>query len=247
MAQRLALNAVASDDIQALVLAGGLGTRLRSVVSDRPKVLASIDGTPFLAYLLRQIVGAGVRRAVICVGYMGSAIEETFGPCFDNILGLTYSYEREALGTAGALRLALPLIDSETVLVMNGDTYVATDFAAFVRWHGECGWPGSMAMARVPDAARFGTVDADPDGRVTALHEKRGEATPDWVNAGLYMLGRGLIETIPAGRAVSIEREMLPAWIDQGFGGWRTDATFLDIGTPESLAGAAAFLGGLDS
>lgn len=238
---------MASDDIQALVLAGGLGTRLRSVVSDRPKVLASINGTPFLAYVLRQIIDAGVHRAVICVGYMGSAIEEAFGAHFDNKLGLTYSYERKPLGTAGALRYARPLIDSETVLVMNGDTYVATDIAALVRWHGESGWAGSMAIARVPDAARFGTVDADPDGRVTALQEKRGESRPDWVNAGLYMLGRGLIESIPADRAVSIEREMLPAWIAQGFGGWRTDAPFLDIGTPESLAGAAAFLSGLDS
>ncbi len=231
-------------DIPALILVGGLGTRLRSVLSDRPKALAPVGGRPFLAFLFDQLQTAGVRRAVLCTGYRAHQVEETFGPRYGD-LALAYSREETPLGTGGALRLALPLLEGETALVLNGDSYVDCPLGEFHAWHRDHGFPGSLLLTWVEDAARFGTVEADGAGRIQAFREKQGLHQPGWINAGVYLLARRLLEALPADRPVSLEREGFPAWLAGGLGGYARRAAFLDVGTPESLARAEAFLAGV--
>ncbi len=224
--------------VPAVILAGGFGTRLRSVVSDYPKVLAPVSGRPFLTYLLDQLEMAGWREVVLCTGYMSDKVEAALGPRYKT-MSLAYSVEQEPLGTAGAVRLALSHFEADLCLVMNGDSYVQADFAAFLRWHREQGFAGSLMLNHVEDAARYGTVDVTPEGVVAGFHEKQGQPVPGWINAGVYLLPRPWLEAIPAGQSVSIERECFPTWTQQGrLGGFRTRSAFIDIGTPESFAQA---------
>jgi NDP-sugar pyrophosphorylase family protein len=231
-------------NIPALILVGGLGTRLRSVLPDRPKALAPVAGRPFLAFLLDQLQAAGVRRVVLCTGYQAHQVEETFGSRYRD-LSLAYSREEMPLGTGGALRLALPLLDAEHALVLNGDSYVDLPLGEFHTWHREHGFAGSLLLTWVEDAARFGTVETDASGRIQAFREKQGLSRPGWINAGVYLLARAHLEELPAGRPVSLEREAFPAWLAEGLGGYTRRAAFLDVGTPESLAQAETFLAGV--
>jgi len=229
--------------INAVILAGGLGTRLRQVLKDKPKVLASVAGRPFLAYLLDQLVAASIRKVVLCTGYLGRQIQVTFGYSYEG-LELQYSQEHKPLGTAGAVRLALPLLESDPVLVMNGDSYCDTDLNEFMAYHLARHWSGSLLLTWVHNTSRYGTVVVRENGEVLRFQEKQGIAKPGWINAGVYLLSRELLETIPADREVSIEREMFPAWVGRGLYAYCVRAPFIDIGTPESYAAAQRFFEG---
>ena len=239
-------NLPCSVSLTAVILAGGVVTRLRGVVRDRPKVLAPVGGRPFLAYLLDQLEAAGVRKVVLCTGYLGEQIRQELGHAYGN-LALAYSQESEPLGTAGALRLAPSRIDDELWLVMNGDSYVDADLNEFLAWHQEHQYAGSILLTWVENAARYGTVDVDAEGAIRAFHEKQGRAVPGWINAGLYLLSRRLVESLPLGRVLSMEREVFPEWVSLGLGGFCTRATFIDIGTPESFAEAETLLTGISA
>jgi len=238
-------------DVTGAILAGGLGTRLRSVVSDRPKVLASVRGKPFLAYLLDQLLAAGVGRVVLLTGYRGEQIEAEFGARYRG-LSLAYSQESAPLGTAGALRFAadhlFPAATAGTtsavdgVLVLNGDSYCDTDFAKFRAFHERERADASLVLAQVSDTSRFGKVETTASHRLQRFVEKQEAGGAGWINAGIYLLNRDLIEQIPAGRAVSIEREMFPQWLQDGcLLGFRSEGAFLDIGTPETYRAAEEF------
>ncbi len=227
-------------NLTAAILAGGLGTRLRSVVADRPKVLAEIHERPFLAYLLDQLATAGVRNVVICIGYLGEQVQAIFKNSYGE-MQLRYSQESSPMGTAGALRLALPKLESDPVLVMNGDAFCAIDLERFYAWHGNCGARATMALIKVNDAARYGRVLVDPEGVVVHFAEKSEGAGPAWVNAGIYLVDRALLETIETNRLVSLEKEIFPAWIGKGLYGYLCEGRFLDIGTPQSYADAQRF------
>jgi NDP-sugar pyrophosphorylase family protein len=228
--------------IDAAILAGGLGTRLRQTVSDRPKALAPVAGRPFLSHLLDQIAAAGLQRVVLCTGYLGDQVQEAFGDRYGE-LALSYSHESSPRGTAGALRLALPLLRSDPVLVLNGDSYCDVALPNLVAWHEEhrTTSAGSLLVTWVDDTARYGTVDLDDAGAVIAFREKSGQAIPGWINAGVYLLSRRLLMSIPAGIA-SLERDVLPSWVGRGLDGYRMKLPFVDIGTPESYARAEALL-----
>jgi NDP-sugar pyrophosphorylase family protein len=228
--------------VTAAVLAGGLGTRLRPAVADRPKVLAAVAGRPFLAYLLDALAAVGVRKTVLLTGYRSEQVSSALGERHGE-MELFYSEEPSPLGTGGALRAALPHFDSESILLLNGDTYFGMDLAAFAAFHRRRHADVSLALTAVDDAGRFGKVVVAPDGRVTAFEEKNAAGRPGWINAGVYLLERSLLEDIPAGRPLSLERDLLPNWIAaRAVFGRRTRAAFLDIGTPESFAAAADFL-----
>lgn len=226
--------------ITGVILAGGLGTRLRTVVNDRPKVLAPVLGRPFLAFLLDQLVDAGIRQAVLCTGYKAEQIEVAFGKEYRG-LKIACSCESEPLGTAGALRLALPQVSAPLILTMNGDSYCAADLPDFTTWHRKQQFAGSLVLTHVSDTSRYGRVLTNADGRVLSFEEKREGSGPGWINAGIYLLERALLEEIPSGRAVSLEREMFPNWISRSLGGYARECPFLDIGTPESYAATERF------
>lgn len=228
------------NQVSVAILAGGLGTRLRPVVGDQPKVLAAVAGRPFLAILLEWLARAGARRVVLCTGYRGDLVRQELGQRFGPI-DLIYSQEDRPLGTAGALRLAYPWLDSELVLALNGDSFCQVDLAAMLRWRAARSAPALMLLTWAKDAARYGQVELAPDGVVSAFGEKQPQGGPGWINAGVYLLERRLLETIPPDREVSLEREVFPAWVGQGLHGYAEGRRFLDIGTPESFAQAQGF------
>lgn len=224
----------------AVILAGGLGTRLRGAIADRPKVLAMVGLSPFLSYLLDQLAAAGIRHVVLCTGYMGKMVCEAFGSMY-RTMTIEYSFEPAPLGTAGALRLALPLLRSDPVLVMNGDSYGQVDLGAFSVWWREQPIPDALLLTHVPDTARYGCVEIDAQARITRFVEKTGSHVPGFINAGIYLLSRALVESIPEGRAVSIEREIFPGAIGKGLSGFIYRGGFIDIGTPASYREAKTF------
>lgn len=226
--------------VTAAILAGGLGSRLRPVVSDRPKALANIGERPFLTYLFDQLVVAGAKDVVVCTGYLGDQIRMIFGESYGP-LRLNYSRESTPLGTAGALRLALPLFNFDSVLVMNGDSYCDANLGEFWLWHGARHARVSLLLSRVLDTERFGQVQVDRDGKVTDFREKGTGQGLGWINAGIYLLSRDLLAEIPANRTVSLEREVFPNWIGRGLYGFQSEARFMDIGTPEAYASAQSF------
>ena len=225
--------------VTAVILAGGSGTRLRSVISDRPKVLAEVKGRPFLAYLLDWLAAARVRSAVFCTGYLADHVREALG-AKHGPMSLLYSEESTPLGTGGALRLALPMLDSDPVLVVNGDSFCGLDLKDFLNWHDSQRAVATLVSVWMADAGRYGHVNIKGDGCVLGFNEK-GCCSEGWINAGIYLLSRSLLQDIPEGTAVSLEREMFPMWVGRGLYGYRTNQPFLDIGTPESYAEAKRF------
>lgn len=223
----------------AVILAGGLGTRLRSVLGDRPKVLAEVNGVPFVFRLLDQLAGAGVEHVVVCTGYRAEQVRAALG-ARRGPLEIEYSHEPSPAGTAGALRRALPLLRSPSVLVLNGDSYCELDLEHFWIWHHLRPAQASLALVRVDDARRFGAVETDDYGRVLRFDEKSSVARAVLVNAGVYIVRRSLLARLPAKRELSLERDVLP-WLEEGLYGYRRTSRFIDIGTPESLARAARF------
>lgn len=228
------------DSIKAAILAGGLGTRLRPKVADRPKVLAEVCGRPFLQFLLDQLCVAGIKDVVFCTGYMGNQVHALFGNCYRGIR-LAYSKEPSPLGTAGALRLALPLLESHDILVMNGDSYCEANLHDFWSWHHNGDAEATLLLARVADTARYGRVQVDHAGRVLSFEEKGHKSGPGWINAGVYLIRHRLIESIPSMGPASIERDVFPGWIGRSLYGFQSEGRFLDIGTPEAYAEAQDF------
>jgi NDP-sugar pyrophosphorylase family protein len=228
----------------AIVLAGGLGTRLRAVVGDRPKVLALVGGRPFLSYLLDQIAAAGIERTVLCTGYRGDLVRDAFGDRY-GAMRLEYSLEDAPAGTAGALRLAAPRVASSEVLVLNGDSYCRVDLLDLWDWHHVRPAHATLVLTSVADGRRFGRVEFGGDGRVLRFSEKSEAPGPCWINGGIYLLHAALLSRIPAGRSVSLESEIFPRWLGRGLYGYPSFGGFIDIGTPESFSAADAFVDGL--
>jgi len=215
-------------EITAAILVGGQGTRLRAVVPDRQKVVAPVAGKPFLYRLLDQIAAAGIQRVVLCTGYKAEQVA-SIGASYRGMT-IRYSVEREPLGTAGALRnagLEAP------ALVMNGDSYCDVDLTLLSQ-------PNTIVVREIPDTSASGRVEFDANNVITRFAEK-GSTGQGWINAGIYLLNHEFIESIPAGHAVSIEREIFPAWVGRGLRAFPTRGRFLDIGTPESYSAAQEF------
>lgn len=225
--------------VTAAVLAGGLGTRLRALVGDRQKVVGEVDGRPFLAYLLDQLQAAGIMRVVLCTGYKGEQVRALFGDAFGP-MELLYSREAAPLGTGGALRLALPLLASETVLALNGDSFCAADLAAFWQFHLSRRAEASLLLTRITDTSRYGRVVLDASGRIHNFAEK-GHGGPGWINAGIYLIRKDLLREIPPERPVSLEKDVFPRLLTRSFYGYCCRAPFIDIGTPHSFATSQQF------
>lgn len=217
----------------AIILAGGFGTRLRTRVSDLPKPMAPIGDRPFLAYLLDRLNEASYRHVVLCVGYRAEAIESHFD---DRYLGLelTYSREEDPLGTGGAILQALDHCHDGCALVLNGDTYLELDYAAFAHFHDRSPGPLSMTVREVADAGRFGAVAIEND-RVVAFNEK-GTVGAGWINAGAYVVQSDIFKRIPMPRQFSFELDFLMPHCDvirpKAF---RTNGYMIDIGIPEDF------------
>lgn len=222
----------ATDKITALLLVGGMGTRLRAAVPSLPKPLAPVAGRPFLEFVIAQLRSQGIRRCVLCTGYMADKVEETFGDGTGFGISIAYSRESEPLGTAGALRLAAGFADGVSpLLVLNGDTLLQFDLERLYRFHLNSCARVTMAAARVPDASRFGTIQVDDEGHVLSFLEKTGSSEPGLINAGVYLVQPQVLETIPEGYA-SWEASTLPSLVPDHLYAQEHSGIFIDIGIP---------------
>jgi D-glycero-alpha-D-manno-heptose 1-phosphate guanylyltransferase len=228
--------------LEGIILAGGFGTRLRSRVADLPKPMADIAGRPFLALLLDYLADQGFRRIVLSVGYRHQAIVDFFGQRYGAI-ELAYVVEAEPLGTGGAIRYAIGRASGDPVWVLNGDTFLALDYRAMARFHAERGWAEmTMAVRRFPDVSRYGTVDLDGD-RVAGFASS-GPPGPGFVNSGVYLMSRALLDGIELPPVFSFERDLLPVRAKSGvIAAFTSDAWFIDIGVPEDYDRAQTELG----
>jgi len=233
-------------ELPAVILAGGLGTRLRSVVADRPKVMARVCGRPFLAWWLDCLERQGVREVILCLGYRAGQVRHCFGARYRG-LSLAYSTEPAPLGTGGALRHALPWVGADVFLALNGDSFCEADLGGFWRAHQARSAPASILMTRVPDTRRFGCIRVDQNGRIIGFAEKGEQRGPGWINAGVYLLARRLFQALPPGQSLSLERDLLPCWLAGGVYGFPAQGRFIDIGTPESYALAEDFFAASNS
>jgi mannose-1-phosphate guanylyltransferase len=227
--------------IDIAVLAGGLGTRLQGVLHGRPKVLAPVAGVPFLAHLLAQIRAQGGSRVVLCLGHRARPVLAYLRANPPVGLQVVAIVEPRPLGTAGAIAHALPSLRTDPVLVLNGDTYVGADFRQMLGDYRRRGLAASMLCVGVPSAARYGAVEVDAGGRVARFREKDpASAAAGLINAGVYLFGRAVLERIRALGEGSLEYDVLQRLPPASLGAWPVAAPFVDIGTPESLARAAA-------
>ena len=226
--------------MEAIVLAGGLGTRLRSVVAEVPKAMAPVAGRPFLERLLDLLVDAGFASAVLAVGYRADAIRDHFGDRYRG-LPLAYSVEGNPLGTGGAIRLAMNQASSPEVFVVNGDTFVDVDFSAMLAAHRGASARLTIAVHEVPDAARSGALDI-AGNRVRGFFEK-GRAGPGWINAGVYLLARTQLDDAALPTAFSFESDYLVPNVEALKPlAFPTGGLFIDIGVPEDYARAQSML-----
>ena len=225
----------------AFVLCGGHGTRLRPVLSDRPKSMALISGTPFLQLLLDRLRCQGVSDVILGTGYMAEKIESCFGSGNDLGMRISYSREDEPLGTGGALKLAEPLI-SDPVLVLNGDSYVEWNLNPMLGLFRTKDADIVVVLQAVADVTRYGSVALDHDGRITQFLEKGVRGGPGLINAGVYLLRKQIIRDLQTGGPISLERDVFPRLLDRGVYGLISTGFFIDIGIPDDFKRAQTLL-----
>ncbi|MCM2413735.1 NDP-sugar synthase [Streptomyces sp. RKAG290] len=235
---------------EAILLVGGKGTRLRPLTVHTPKPMVPAAGVPFLTHQLARARAAGVEHIVLATSYLAEVFEPYFGDGSELGLHIEYVTEREPLGTGGAIRNVAQRLTSgpdEPVLIFNGDILTGLDIRALVTSHADSGADVSLHLTRVDDPRAFGLVPTDDSGRVTAFLEKPQtpeEIVTDQVNAGAYIFRRSVIDTIPAGRPVSVERETFPGLLASGahLQGMVDSTYWLDLGTPQAFIRGSADL-----
>ena len=228
------------EDIPVLLLVGGMGTRLRSVLSDKPKPLAPIGDISFLELLVLQLRSQGFHQLVMCTGFQADQIKQEFADGRKWDVTVDYSEESRPLGTAGAIKLAERFVSqAPDFLVMNGDSFLELDLRRLIRFHRAHGGTASIAVSRVPDAGRYGTVHIDGKNRVARFSEKMGIPASGVINGGVYVFNRDILQSIPDGPS-SLEKDVFPALLNQGVFALEQDGIFIDIGTPEDYARAQA-------
>ena len=225
-----------------IILAGGLGTRLQPILSDRPKGLAPIGSRSFLEILIDLLKDQGAHHFVLCVGYKAEQIQTVLGDGTALGVKIEYSVEKDQLlGTAGALKLAESYF-TPRALVLNGDTYFAIDYNAFIQRHIEkhqqAGSLATLALAPAINRSNYSSITLDPSGNfVITYKEKIAESATDanWVGAGAYVIEQALLATIPPDQKISIEQETFPQLLASGqkLAAMTAQAHFFDIGTPE--------------
>ena len=226
------------EPVPAVLLVGGMGTRLRSVVPSTPKPLAPVGRKSFLELLVRQLRHQGIRRLVMCTGYLADQIEEEFKDGRLSDIRIEYSKEPCPLGTAGAIKLAQShLVDSPSFLVMNGDSFLEADFHRLIQFHRTQGSMATIAALQVTNGARYGRIYVDTDGKVTAFEEKTGNPGAGLVSAGIYVFDRAIFNHIPEGPS-SLEKDIFPRLLGHGVYALEQKGMFIDIGTPDDYTRA---------
>jgi mannose-1-phosphate guanylyltransferase len=223
--------------MQAIVLVGGEGTRLRPLTSDVPKPAVTLVDRPFLAYAIEWLAAHGVTEVVLACGFLPDVLRAALADEEERAgVEITYVAEPEPLGTAGAIRFAADALGErleERFLALNGDVLADLDLSALLRAHEERGARATIGLHPVEDSSAYGLVRCDEGGTVLEFLEKTGEAVAGEINAGAYVLDRSVLDLVPAGQAVSIEREVFPRLVGDGLCGLLLEGYWMDIGTPD--------------
>lgn len=229
--------------VDAVLLVGGKGTRLRPLTLSAPKPMLPTAGLPFLTHLLSRIAAAGIEHVILSTSYKPEVFSAEFGD--GSALGLQIDYvtEDEPLGTGGGIANVASKLRHDTAMVFNGDVLSGAELGELYAYHGEHAAEATLHLVRVGDPRAFGCVPTD-DGRVTAFLEKTEDPPTDQINAGCYVLSRNVIDRIPRGRAVSVEREVFPALLSDGVKvcGYVDTSYWRDMGTPEDFVRGSADL-----
>jgi mannose-1-phosphate guanylyltransferase len=222
--------------MQAIVLVGGQGTRLRPLTATIPKPALTLVDRPFLTYMIEWLAAHGVTEVVLACGFLPDVLREALGDGEPGGPRIVYVTEPERRGTAGAIRFAADALGTdlqESFLALNGDVLCDLDLGALLLAHRERRARATLALYPVEDSSAYGLVDSDLDGAVVEFLEKTGEGVPGEINAGAYVLDRSALDLIPPDREVSIEREVFPRLVGEGLHGLLLDGYWMDIGTPE--------------
>jgi D-glycero-alpha-D-manno-heptose 1-phosphate guanylyltransferase len=219
--------------MDVVLLAGGFGTRLQSVVKDVPKPMAPVNGKPFLFYLMKYLSAFPVKRFILSIGYKGETIRDFFGSEFAGI-PVMYAVEESPLGTGGGIVNALSLADTEEVLILNADTFFKIDVASFLKQHRTHHAAVSLCLRSVPNASRYGTIEREANNRIVAFKEKNGLEQAGTINGGIYLFNtsiRNILQEITV--PFSIEKDFFECSLHKlGIYGFVFSDYFIDIGIP---------------
>jgi mannose-1-phosphate guanylyltransferase len=223
--------------VQAIVLVGGEGTRLRPLTETVPKPALTLVDRPFLAYMIEWLAGHGVTEVVLACGFLPDVLREALAGEEERAgVAIRYVVEPERRGTAGAIRFAADELGErleDRFMALNGDVLTDLDLTALMRAHDERGAQATLGLHPVEDSSAYGLVRSGEGGAVSEFLEKTGERVPGEINAGMYVLERSVLDLIPPGEEVSIERDVFPRLVGEGLHGLRLDGYWMDIGTPE--------------
>lgn len=228
-------------EIDAVILCGGMGTRLRSVVNDRPKPMAEINNRPFLDILIDSFCEFGLRRFILCAGYMSDVIHDYYSSRTDSC-EFVISYEHTPLGTAGAVKNATGHIQSDTFLVVNGDSFCSVDLDAFHEFHAARQAFMSMVVIETQNTGDGGLVSLDDTQRIISFEEKKAQSHRGYINAGIYLFQKQILSLIPDDVNFSLERDLFPGLTEQNCYAFPIRGQLFDIGTPGRFAKAIKHL-----
>lgn len=228
--------------MDAIILAGGKGTRLSDVVNNVPKPVAPVNGRPFLDILLSQLNSFSfIKNVVLAIGYKSEVIIDRYKNCQNYNFKIIFSIEDKLLGTGGAIKKALALTNTEDALILNGDSYVEVDIEDLLKFHKNNNSLLTIVLKEVDNADRYGSIEIDDKNRIIAFKEKYTKKSA-LINAGMYILKRTLLNSVEDVREISFEKEILPELIRNNVYGYIVKGKFIDIGVPESYRIAGEYL-----
>lgn len=230
--------------MQALILAAGLGTRIRPLFVGVPKAMVDVNGRPFLVYLLEHLKANGVKEVVLAVGFLANKIRHYFGDGKSFGMKIIYSEGHLPLGTAGEIKLAEPHL-ANRFFVINGDTYLPINYKKVLEFHKRNCARVTIVLSRAKREMLGGRVGVGTDGLIESFEEEGAGSRRGWINAGLYVFEKNFVDLIPKGKRTSLEHECFPKCIEDNLlYGYKTDRNFMDVGTPEAYHKLARFLRG---
>jgi len=221
--------------MQCLILAGGRGERMRPLTDEIPKVLLPVAGKPFLQWQIDYLKNYGIKEIILAVGYKAEKIENYFGNGEKFGVKITYSREKEPLGTGGAIKNAENLIKNNKILVLNGDSFVDIDIKKMLEFHQKKKKPITIAVRKTKDVNRYGSVLINKDSIVTSFQEKKeknGDIKECFINAGVYIFQKKILKYFPLDRCVSLEKEIFPKFVNK-ITAFKINGYFIDIGIPK--------------
>jgi D-glycero-alpha-D-manno-heptose 1-phosphate guanylyltransferase len=221
--------------LEAIILAGGFGTRLQQVVTDLPKSMAQVNGKPFIDYLLNYLRGQGITKFIFSVGYKNEVIQTYLKDNYKNI-PIEYAIETDPLGTGGGIRFAFRLVEGDSAFVLNGDSMFRIGMSALGQLHSDTRADVTLALRYLEDTERYGSVRINEEKRITGFMEKGHETGPGYINGGIYIINKSFIENQGFPKVFSIEKDCFEKkYLDARFFGFPSRGYFLDIGIPEDF------------